>query len=412
VTVVDVPAKPNLSAVEFHAKDSVALDVSPFTGQTQTQQWLGADMLSGTMTLPPLTQLQADAWLSFLMQLRGMANAFQIGDPMQPNIRGSASSPFGALVDNSVTGGNAAGSQTLGTQGWTANASGVLLQGDWLQVGYRLYRVLDDVNADGSGKALIHIWPSLREQPTSDGSSSAWLNATGSLGYTQSRPLGNNIAAVRWSGFTLPPGYVLPSDAVIQGIYPVIVASATHDVADSYYTYGNSGASFGAVSEGHGFTVPSDPSSQTFTSTLFYDTSIGTSLAALSAYKIKILLNTTANVDGLTDVVNATAIGFAIYYTSATPHTDPQIAAPFAVPSGQGLAWALPFTVEQSGVLAGCSGIFCPSTGYATGTPALDNGGLTFTGAKGLFRLASNDRVWSADVARLTKTSFPIQEYR
>jgi hypothetical protein len=42
----------------------------------------------------------------------------------------------------------------------------VLLAGDYIQVGVRLHRVLDTVNADGLGKATIAIWPSLREVPS------------------------------------------------------------------------------------------------------------------------------------------------------------------------------------------------------------------------------------------------------
>src|SRR5258708_1774070 len=121
-------------------------------------------MWSGRMTLPPLTQTQARQWIAFLMQMRGMANAIQIGDPMGQTPAGSvAGTP---LIDNSVTSGNAAMSQVLGTKGWTASAAGVLLRGDYIQVGYRLHRALDDVNVDASGKALIPVWPSLREIPT------------------------------------------------------------------------------------------------------------------------------------------------------------------------------------------------------------------------------------------------------
>ena len=182
------------------------------------------------------------------------------------------------------------------------------------------------------------------------------------------------------------------------------------------YSFGNSGAAFTDVSDGHDFNVPSDPNVQTFSSTEFYNdgTSVvlPTTLAGLANYTIKVLLNTTLEIDVMSDVVAVTAVGFAIYYTSATPHIDSQMSPPFAVPSGQGLAWALPFTVEQSGVLAGCSGLLCPSSGYATGTPVEDNGGIVLHGAKGLFRLASNERVWSADAGRLTRSSFPIQEYR
>jgi hypothetical protein len=161
VSVVSIPSQPGYSSVEFSFSDAVAVVSSPFTGQAQAQQWRGADVLSATVTLPPLTQTQADAWISFLMECRGMANAFQIGDPMKTSPRGT---PLGsAVVDGSFP--MVAGGQVLYTKNWTANKTGLLLPGDYVQVGYRLYRNLDTVNSDTSGNALINIWPSLREVP-------------------------------------------------------------------------------------------------------------------------------------------------------------------------------------------------------------------------------------------------------
>jgi hypothetical protein len=167
VTLVSVPTAPGFKLLEYEATDQVAVVRSIFTGQTQAQQWPGADLWSWTVTMPKLNAAQADDWISFMLQCRGMANAFQLTDPMHTAPKGSiAGTP---LVDNTVTGGNAAGSQTLGTKGWTASASGVLLRGDCFQIGYRFHKVLDNVNADGSGKATLNIWPSLREVPTDGG---------------------------------------------------------------------------------------------------------------------------------------------------------------------------------------------------------------------------------------------------
>lgn len=164
VNLVAIPASPALRSVQFEMDDQVAVVTSPFTGQTQAQQWPGADMWRGTMTLPPLQQSDANNWISFLMELRGMANAMQLGDPLKTTPSGSvAGTP---LVDDTINGGNLAGTQSLGTKGWTASAAGVLLPGDYIQVGFRLYRVLDTVNASSSGGATINIWPSLRETPT------------------------------------------------------------------------------------------------------------------------------------------------------------------------------------------------------------------------------------------------------
>ena len=176
VTLVTLPSSPGLRSIELAITDAVGIYASSFTGQKQAQQWPGADMMSATLTLPPLTQAEERIWRSFLMQLRGMANAFQIGDPLQASPQGSvAGSPE---IDNTVANGNQAMSQTLGLKGFTASATGVLKCGDWVQTGYRLYTCLDDVNADGSGKALIPISPSLREVPV-DGSALITSNTVG-----------------------------------------------------------------------------------------------------------------------------------------------------------------------------------------------------------------------------------------
>jgi hypothetical protein len=166
ISLVSLPTCTGLKSVEFAMTDQVAIVSSPFTGQTQAQQWPGADSWTGTLTLPPLTQDQADDWISFVMELRGMAYAFQVGDPMKRTPRGSVTSSSVPVVDMSTAGMNIAGAQTLYTRGWATNAFGLLLPGDYMQVGYRLHRVLDRVNSDANGKAQISVWPSLREQPT------------------------------------------------------------------------------------------------------------------------------------------------------------------------------------------------------------------------------------------------------
>lgn len=147
--------------MEFSVTDAVSIVTSPFTGQTQAQQWPGADAWSGTMTFPELTQDQADEYISFLMQCRGMAIPFLLGDPTKRKPRGLVSGV--PTVDGSVT--MSAGGQVLSTAGWTPNKFRLLLPGDYMQVGYRLHRCIDVVNSDASGKAAINIWPSLREVP-------------------------------------------------------------------------------------------------------------------------------------------------------------------------------------------------------------------------------------------------------
>ncbi|HEV2324564.1 MAG TPA: carbohydrate binding domain-containing protein [Terracidiphilus sp.] len=71
---------------------------------------------------------------------------------------------YGALASTSGTQ-NLPMTTALYTKGWPASVSALMLPGDQFQVGYRLHRVCEQVNSDGSGNATISVWPSLRETP-------------------------------------------------------------------------------------------------------------------------------------------------------------------------------------------------------------------------------------------------------
>jgi hypothetical protein len=178
VNLVAMPSFPGLRSVDFTISDAVGTVVSPFTGQVQTMQWPGADMLKGTMTLPSLEPKLAQQWIAFLMQLRGMSYAFQVGDPLFKQPAGTPSGTPVTSLEAPGSTGNTAMSQVLGTNGWTPSAANVLLPGDWIQVGFRLYRCLDAVSSDTEGNATFNIWPSLRE-PVVDGVSIVTENTQG-----------------------------------------------------------------------------------------------------------------------------------------------------------------------------------------------------------------------------------------
>jgi hypothetical protein len=90
-----------------------------------------------------------------------MRNAFLIGDPLKKTPRGNVQGV--PAVDPSAV--ISAAAYLLPTSGWAASRANLLLPGDYIQVGFRLHRVLDAVNSDANGKASIAIWPSLREAP-------------------------------------------------------------------------------------------------------------------------------------------------------------------------------------------------------------------------------------------------------
>lgn len=144
------------------AATAVSISRSPFSYVSQVQQFAG-QIWFADITLASMNRASAEAWISFLLKLNGRQGTFLLGDPSKATPRGSV--PGTPLVN----GGSQSG-QTLVTDGWTAGQTGVLKKGDMIQLGQRIYSVLDDVDSDGSGNATFDIWPRLRESPSDNSS--------------------------------------------------------------------------------------------------------------------------------------------------------------------------------------------------------------------------------------------------
>jgi len=170
--IVAPPSYPAWKQVEYSVEDVIGEAESPFTLQAQQQDW-GADRWSLNIALPPMSQADAAAWTSWLMEMRGKLNVFQMGDPLK-------ASPAGAAQGTPVSqGANLAGARSILTRGWQPSTQAQLLVADYLQAGYRLHQVISaNVDSDANGFATINIWPSLRE-PTADGDPIILSNPTG-----------------------------------------------------------------------------------------------------------------------------------------------------------------------------------------------------------------------------------------
>jgi hypothetical protein len=99
------------------------------------------------------------------------------GYTSNPTVVFSGGTGSGAAATAQIS--NTLNATQLYTRGWTPNIRGHLLQGDYLQIGYRLHMVADSqVNSDASGVAGIWIFPSLRDVP-SDGETISMVNCAG-----------------------------------------------------------------------------------------------------------------------------------------------------------------------------------------------------------------------------------------
>lgn len=156
---LSIPSSCKPKRVQFYAVNAVNLSRSPFTFDTQVQEFSGQSW-GAEVTFPPLEREAAEELVAFLLALQGPKGTFLLYDPLATEPRGIATGT--PLVKGASQTGN-----SLVTDGWTPTTTGVLLRGDKFQIGTRLYGVMGtgDVDSDGSGDATIDIWPRLRESP-------------------------------------------------------------------------------------------------------------------------------------------------------------------------------------------------------------------------------------------------------
>lgn len=167
--------------ITFGANNLISASVSPFTGSQQIVQWLG-EWWEAEIGLPEMTLAQAEPWIAFLTALRGMLGTFYLGDP-------SRTAPQGVATGSPVVdGAQASGGNQLVTSGWTANVNGILLPGDYIQVGtgatQRLYKNLTQANSNSSGVATLDIFPVIRAEGVTNGEAIVTANPMGTFRLT------------------------------------------------------------------------------------------------------------------------------------------------------------------------------------------------------------------------------------
>lgn len=142
-------------SISIRQKSVVAVGQSPFTLEQQVQRHQGQVWLL-EVSYGPLARADAEALLAALVSLNGQEGTFLFGDSANKTARGVATgTPL-------VNGGSQSG-EDLATDGWTANVTGILRAGDWIQLGSastaRLHKVLADANSNASGQATLTLWP-------------------------------------------------------------------------------------------------------------------------------------------------------------------------------------------------------------------------------------------------------------
>ena len=173
---LSLPTNKGLAKIRLTANNVVGISQSPFTAKQQIYKYTG-QFWEAEISLPPMKRADAEYWISFLLKLNGAYGTFLLGDPNGGTARGVATgTPL-------VNGGSQSGNELV-TDGWTNSTTGILKAGDYIQLGSgassQLYKVLDDVNSNGSGEATLTVWPDLRTSP-SDNAAITVSNAKGAF---------------------------------------------------------------------------------------------------------------------------------------------------------------------------------------------------------------------------------------
>jgi len=157
---LSLPTSIGIAQIELRATNAVAVSRSPFTYSTQVHAYSGQSW-QADVTLPSIRRDLAEEWVAWLISLKGQLGTFYLGDPNAVTPRGSARDTDTILVNGATSSGN-----TLAIDSAPASQTGYLKAGDYMQVGTgtsrQLFKVLADVNTNGSGQATVDIWPDVR----------------------------------------------------------------------------------------------------------------------------------------------------------------------------------------------------------------------------------------------------------
>lgn len=158
---LSLPTGIGIAQIEFRVSNAVAVSRSPFTYSTQVHAYSGQSW-QADVTLPSIRRDLAEEWIAWLISLKGQLGTFYLNDPAAVTPLGSARNSDTVITNGST----AAGSNTIAITSAPLSQTDYLKAGDYLQIGtgtsMQLFKVLADVDTDGSGQATIDVWPDVR----------------------------------------------------------------------------------------------------------------------------------------------------------------------------------------------------------------------------------------------------------
>jgi hypothetical protein len=202
---LDFPDIPGVTAFGMTPRANVAAVPSEFTFEDEIQEWDGQQWVIEIRVEPLLDPTHVRLMKAFLAKLNGKKGTFLFGDPSAPEPAGVATgTPVADTIVSPPT--NRIRDRKLYTTGWTPGETGILLEGDYFQLGTgaaaRLHMNLTDADSDGSGNATLDIWPKLQSD-IADGVPLVVTNPRGVFRMSTNQPRWNVSQSIQ-HGFTIP----------------------------------------------------------------------------------------------------------------------------------------------------------------------------------------------------------------
>lgn len=166
---IALPDPAGFRSITLRAVEIAGMTRSIFSGARQVQSSVSGEYWEADVVIKPMKRAAGEAYVAWMLSLKGPVGSFYLGDPAGKTPRGTISgSP-------TVNGASQTGSSLV-----IAGGAGTLLPGDYIQIGsgatQRLYKNLTTATL-GSGNSL-DIWPKLRESP-SNGAAVVYTNCKG-----------------------------------------------------------------------------------------------------------------------------------------------------------------------------------------------------------------------------------------
>lgn len=160
--LIQLPQNSCISNIVMTLTSVSAVGESPFTLEQQAYKWPG-QRWSASVDVPATTRRDvAGEWMAFFAKLEGRYGHFLLGDP-------TARAPRGVGTGTPIVDGVNQTGNTLVTSGWANSVTGILLPGDYIQIGTgtsaRLHMVVEAANSGAGGGASLIIQPALRGSP-------------------------------------------------------------------------------------------------------------------------------------------------------------------------------------------------------------------------------------------------------